>query len=133
MSWTQKSRNGYLIATETLALTTGQTTATDSSVIDFINPGVDFIIGTLPSTALSTTGVDVDIKVSDESAGTFGILKADLATADAKSLKYTTYDISANGQAPYYKVSLLPDGAMKSATVAVTVIVPPKIANAQYV
>jgi len=132
MSWNKYSENGFLIAKETITLSTDSTDKS-TSVIDFVPAGQDFLIGTKPSTALSGTGLDVDIDVCDTSSGTFGTLKADLATADANVYKFTNYDISANGQAPYYKVRLDPDTGMASASVTVFVVVPPPIRQANFV
>lgn len=125
MSWTKTSKRGYLIATETLTL--GATSAdVSSSVVDFIPPGKDFVvIGNTGATDLSADA-DIAVHVSTASDGTFVLLKDNLiATIDAVT-EAGLYDVSANGESPYYKIVVDPAGAEASESVGIAIIVPQK-------
>lgn len=126
MSWTIKTENDYLVATETLTFTQDQATDLASSEISFIPQGTDFLI--LANSAGSSLSQDGDVAVyaSSESGGTFALLK-DNAVADClAAAKIALYDVSVSGEAPYYKLYLDPDGAMSAESVTLKVIVKPK-------
>ena len=115
MAWAKRSENGYFVATETLTVATSDSAGQDltSSVIDFIPPNTDFVV--LSNTAATNTSSDADIAVlvCDTSAGTFILLKDDLETTIDTAAKASVYDVSANGEAPYYKLFVDSDGVQK--------------------
>lgn len=125
MSWTKKSggpHNAWLIASELITLSTDSTDKS-TSVIDFLRPGVDFLVALSPTTALSGTGTDIDVDVNHQSTGTFGVLKADLMTNKAATgFHIAVYDVSSNGEMPYYKVRLDPDTGMAAKTATVYIL-----------
>ena len=111
MSWTKKTENGMLVAHETISLTSGSTADSNTTYIDFLLPDVDFVIlvdPTVGNASLSASAA-VDVKVSFDQTTTYSVLKSDLITGAKASQKAGFYDISANGQAPYYQVTVNPN------------------------
>lgn len=103
------------------------TTVSDSlgTEIDFIPPGVDFLVGMKPSAALST-GTDLAIYASPTSGGTFSLLKDDLVAIGAAATQtFGQFDVSANGEMPYYKCFLDGDATnIKNFDIYVSFIIP---------
>lgn len=103
----------WLIATESVALTSGSSADQSTSVIDFIPYGKDWTIEVDPSATLATRA-DIDIDYSDVKDGTF----VELATTAAIALKVGTIskytvDNSVKGQRPYYKLRLDKNASLK--------------------
>jgi len=112
MTWSKKTVNGYLVATETLTYSSTSSTPEDltSSTIDFIPPGKDFVVvANLDATNLSSDA-DIAIKVAAESTDTFAVLKDDLITTMDAAVKSAIYDISSYGEMPYYQIFIDADG-----------------------
>lgn len=107
--------NVFLRATETLTWASSAAAGQDltSSVIDFIPPGKDFVV--ISNTGATNTSSDADIAVHacGTATGTFALLKDDLETTVDTAVKCSVYDISANGEAPYYKIFVDSDGVQK--------------------
>lgn len=110
MAWTKRTEGKYLVATETL--TVSGTSNIYTSVIDFLTPGLDFTVLANLAATNTSNDADIDVYCCDRAAGTFGILKADLITSLNTKVAPGFYDISANGEAPYYKLALVPDGTL---------------------
>ena len=118
----------WLVATESVAIVSGSAADQSSSVIDFIPYGRDFIIEVDPSATLATRA-DIDVDYSDEKDGTF----VELATTAAIALKdgtlsKDTFDNSAKGQRPYYKLRMDKNASLKDdgqTTVQFKIFLPP--------
>ncbi len=122
MTWTKTSKNGYLVATETLTLLA---TSADvaSSVVDFIPPGSDFVVIANTGATNLSADCDVAVHVSTASDGTFVLLKDNLVATIDNATKASLYDASANGEAPYYKLVLDPAGVEAGESVGLAILV----------
>lgn len=127
MAWSSgRTVNGYAVYEETLTWSTSDSAGQDltSSAIDFIPPGKDFVV--LANTGATNTSSDADIavKVCLTSGGTYGLLKDDLITALDTVVAAAVYDISANGEAPYYKLFVDSDGVQKKTdTIGLAIVI----------
>lgn len=121
MSWTKRSENGFLVATETVTLLAASTDVS-TSVIDFLKPGKDFVVISNAAATNLSSDADVAVSVCDTSSGTFVLLKDDLETTIDAAAKSSIYDVSANGESPYYKLVVDPDG-VEAATNTVKFVV----------
>lgn len=122
MAWTKTSVRGYLVATNTVTFTAS---ADDKSteVIDWIKPGQDFVVIANTGAANTTANADVAIDCCMTSDGTFSLIKDDLITDTIVSnVRSALYDVSAYGEAPYYKIRFDPDATMGAVTITVAVI-----------
>ena len=120
MAWTKTSVNGWLIANETV--TGDDTNDVSTSAIDFLEPGVDFTVISNAAATNLTNDADVDVDICDTIDGTYTLLSADLeATIDA-AVKSSLYDVSANGEAPFYKLRVDVDGDINAETVKFVVM-----------
>jgi hypothetical protein len=116
MAWGNKrTENGYFVAEETLTVATSDAAGQDltSSVIDFIPPNTDFLILSNAAATDLSSDADIAVQVCDTSSGTFVLLKDDLETTIDAAAKCSNYDVSANGEAPYYKIFVDSDGVQK--------------------
>ncbi len=96
-------------------LITRGATISDSlgSEIDFLPPGVDFQVTMKPSAALST-GADVAVYACPVSGGTHALLKDDLISiTTGTGYASALYDVSENGELPYYKLFIDGDATNK--------------------
>ena len=103
------------------------TTVSDSlgSEITFLPPGVDFQVTMKPSAALST-GADLAIYGCPIESGTHALLKDDLISITTGT-GYATglYDVSANGELPYYKCFIDGDATnIKNFDIYINFIIP---------
>lgn len=117
--------NDFLYATETLTWQSSNATYQDltGSVIDWIPAGHDFTV--ISNTGATNTSSDADIAVycCGTRTGTFVLLKDDLETTIDTAVKSSLYDISANGEAPFYKIFVDSDGVQtKTATVVIDIV-----------
>lgn len=120
MAWVVKTvKNNFMVAYEDLVLsTTPGTNDVSTSVIpdQCLIPGKDFIVGVYARNTSSSGQIDVDVDGSWASAGTYVAIKADLLTNQVLGGEFAAaiYDVSANGELPYYKVRIDPDTAGKA-------------------
>lgn len=137
MSWSKTGkRNGkYAIWSETLTVLTSDSAGQDlySSEINFIPPGQDFIVfANTDATSLSSGG-DIAVVCSFESGtadASMALLKDDLITSINNKVAAAVYDVSANGDAPYYKLFVDSDGVQKATdTITLKIVVPNKMAS----
>ena len=118
--------NVFLRATETLTVASSDSAGQDltGSVIDFLPAGKDFVV--ICNTGGTNLSSDADIAVHccGTRAGTFVLLKDDLETTIDNAVKSSLYDISANGEAPFYKIFVDSDGVQKKTdTVVIDIVV----------
>lgn len=105
MSWSFSSKNGYLIATESIVAPGTAATDRSTSVIDWLRPGEDFmVIANTLATDVSAIPLDVDVCLTSD--GTFTPLKETLFATIGAVAKAAFYDVSANGESPFYKLRL---------------------------
>ena len=120
-----KFRSGELAVYHEL-ITRG-TTVSDSlgSEINFIPPGVDFLVGMKPSAAL-TTGADLAVYACPVAGGTHSLLKDDLISiTTGTGYAYGLFDVSANGEMPVYKCFIDGDATnINNFDIYVTFIIP---------
>jgi len=120
MAWTVKTiKNNFMVAYEDLVLSTtpGTNDISTSRIPDqCLIPGKDFIVGLYARNASSSGAVDVDVDASYSSGGTYAVLKADVIASVTLGGEFSMglYDVSANGEMPYYKVRIDPDTAGKA-------------------
>ncbi len=131
MAWTkntvQRGSASYIVATETLTVATSDAAGEDltSSVINWIPPGQDFIVISNTGATDLSSDADIAVLVSATSGGTYVLLKDDLETTIDAAAKASVYDVSANGESPFYKLFVDSDGVQqKTDTVAFAVICP---------
>ncbi|MCP4393519.1 MAG: hypothetical protein GY804_04540 [Alphaproteobacteria bacterium] len=129
MAWTkntvQRGSKSYIVATETLTVATSDAAGEDltSSVINWIPPGQDFVVISNTGATSLSSDADVDVHVCATSGGTYAVLKADLEAALTNAVYAGVYDISANGEAPFYKLVVDSDGVqLKTDTIGFAVI-----------
>jgi hypothetical protein len=117
--------NVYLRATETLTVASSDSAGQDltSSVIDFLPPGKDFVVISNTGATNLSSDADIAIHCCGTSDGTFVLLKDDLESTIDAAVKSSLYDLSANGEAPYYKVVVDSDGVQKKTDTVVIDIV----------
>lgn len=103
-------------ATETLTVATSDAAGQDltSSVIDWLPKGSDFLVMANTGATNLSSDADIAIKVCGTSTGTFALLKDDLATSIDAVATADLYDVSANGEAPFYKIFVDSDGVQKA-------------------
>ena len=103
------------------------TTVSDSlgTEFSFVPPGVDFQVTMKPSAALST-GADLAVYACPVSGGTHFMIKDDLISiATGTGYASATYDVSANGELPYYKCFIDGDATnIKNFDIYVTFLIP---------
>ena len=120
-----RSSGTWMRATETLTVASSDLTGQDltSSVIDWLPPGRDFTV--ISNTGATDLCQDADIAVHccGTSSGTFVLLKDDLETTIDAAVKSSNYDVSSNGEAPYYKIVVDSDGVQKKTDTVVIDIV----------
>jgi len=116
MTWTRikQTNNNYLVAYEDKVLsTTPATNNVDTSVIPdgFLVPGKNFIVGIYARNTSSSGAVDIDVLGSFASAGTYGVLKADLIASATIGGEFfcANYTINTFGSAPFMKIRIDPD------------------------
>jgi len=131
MSWTkntiQRGSKSYIVATETLTVATSDAAGEDltSTVINWLPPGQDFVVLSNTGATSLSSDADVDVHTCATSGGTYVVLKADLEAALTNSIHSALYDISSNGEAPFYKIVVDSDGVQKKTdTVSFAVISP---------
>lgn len=103
-------------ASETLTVATSDSAGQDltSSVIDWLPKGVDFTVVANSGATNLSSDADIAVKACGTSTGTFALLKDDLITSmDAKAAA-ATYDVSLNGEMPFYKLFVDSDGVQKA-------------------
>ena len=105
----------FMRATETLTVTTSDSAGQDltGSVIDFIPPGKDFVVISNTGATNLSADADVAIYVCGTRSGTYVLLKDDLETTIDEAVKSSVYDISVNGEGPFYKIFVDSDGVQK--------------------
>ncbi len=126
MAWTGTTEGHYGVYTETLTVETSDAAGQDltSSAIDFIPPGTDFVILANTGATNLSSDADVAIKVASTSDGTYALLKDDLITSIDNKVAAAFYDVSAYGEAPYYKIFIDSDGVQKKTdTIGLTILV----------
>jgi len=131
MAWTkntvQRGNASYIVATETLTVATSDVAGEDltSSVINWIPPNQDFVVISNTGATDLSSDADVAVHVCATSGGTYVLLKDDLETTIDAAVKSSVYDVSANGEAPFYKIVIDSDGVQKKTdTVGLAVICP---------
>ena len=113
-STTKGSRdNVFIKAVETVTLPSSSP-ETSSSVIDWIPKGQDFTVIANSGGSTLSASCDIDVTVCDTATGTFVRLKSDLVSTVSDAAKAALYDVSANGEAPYYKLLIDPEAIMAS-------------------
>lgn len=124
MAWAKTNTNGYGVWTETITLpAAGNSTAKNSSTIDFVPPGSDFTVMANLAAVNTASDGDVDVQVS-HNGSTWSTIKADLIATFDTAVKSALYDVSANGAAPYYRLQITNDGNQNSESFQVAVLVP---------
>ena len=122
MAWKTVSKGEFWVV-KSEKHTVSSTTDKDSTSFT-VPPGQDFVVGVYHASTASDA-VDIDMLWSfDDSTFTVGKadLKADHGPASATSA--FNYDISANGEAPFYKVRIDPDtSGVSDTTMAYTLYV----------
>lgn len=105
-------------------LTKGTSIADElGTVIDFLPAGVDFGVMLIPAATVST-GVDVVVRGAIASAGTYADLQDNLVVnAGDAGADYGVYDVSAQGEMPWYKLFFDGD-AVSQANLDVYIIIP---------
>lgn len=125
MAWLKQTRNGRVVATETITLVQDQTTDSFSSEIPFIPKGGDFQVQASVSACLSAAA-DIAVWTAPESGGTYVLIKDNLIATgvwDVGSVAVQAlYDNSANGDGPYFKIAVDPSGAQDGDSVYLTII-----------
>jgi len=127
MSWSKKTYNNYLVASE--EITTKEGSITFSSTVDFIRPGTDFqVILNSAATNLSTSA-HVELQVSYDGTNFYKLVKGQylMGTYDIDSTSYIRmWDVSSYGEFPYYRFKIAGgDGtASGGGSVTIKVIVP---------
>jgi len=131
MAWTkntvQRGSKSYIVATEVLTVATSDAAGEDltSSVINWIPPGQDFVVMSNTGATNLSSDADIAVMVCATSGGTFVLLKDDLETTIDNAAKAKLYDISANGEAPFYKIFVDSDGVQKKTdTVTISILCP---------
>ena len=109
-------KNVFSKASETLTVATSDSAGQDltSSVIDWLPKGVDFTVVANSGATNLSSDADIAVKACGTSSGTFGVLKDDLITAMDAVSAVATYDVSANGEMPFYKLFVDSDGVQKA-------------------
>lgn len=103
------------------------TTVSDSlgSEINFVPPGINFLVGMKPSAAL-TTGADLAIYACPLEGGTHALLKDDhISITTGTTYAYGQYVVATSGELPYYKCFI--DGTatnIKNFDIYVSFIIP---------
>lgn len=123
MAWTKETTNGFLVATETLTLPSAASTDVNSSSIDFAKKGSDFIVFANTGATDLTADGDVDVQVSFDGS-TWATLKADLIASIDNTTAVAFFDVSAEGEAPYYRLTITNDGNQAAEEVVVKVVIP---------
>lgn len=105
----------YGRAYETLTVATSDSAGQDltSSVIDWLPKGQDFVVFANTGATNLSSDADIAIKAASTRAGTYGLLKDDLITSMDAKVAAATYDVSLNGDAPFYKIFVDSDGVQK--------------------
>jgi hypothetical protein len=121
MAWsTTKCSKGdfWVMKSETLSVAT--TTDKDSTAFQ-VPPGQDFIVGVYHASTASNT-VDLDVLWSVDNS-TFVVGKADIVSnhTAAAVMNLANYDVSANGEAPFYKLRIDPDASVSDTTLSYVV------------
>lgn len=123
MAWTTVSKGDFWVV-KTEKLTVATTTDKDSTSF-VVPPGQDFMVGVY-HVSTASDAVDIDMLWSVDNS-TFTVGKSDLkanSAPTAATLDIFNYDISANGEAPYYKVRIDPDtSGVSDTSLAYTVYV----------
>ena len=121
MTWTRVNtgKNNYLVAYEDHVLTTTPATNNvDSSVIPegYLKQGKNFLVGIYARNTSSSGAIDVDMLGSFSSAGTYGVLKADVIASVTLGDEFSVanYAINTNGSAPFMKIRIDPDDSGKA-------------------
>ena len=133
MSWTLKSTgesqttggnrgNVFTIATETITLPSSSPD-TSSSVIDWLPKGQDFLVCANVGGSTMSASLDIDVTVSNTRSGTFVRLKSDLISTVSDAMKAAYYDVSANGESPYYKLLIDPEAKLASGDTITFVVI----------
>jgi len=120
MAWVTASKGEYwVVKSEALTVATHTAKASTSFTVP---PGIDFLVGLYhASTASGTCSIDIYGSMDNS---TFALLKT--VTSDsvtAATIKVANYDISANGEAPYYKFYINPNASVSDTTLAYTAYV----------
>lgn len=120
-----ENNRGWQVWTETLTTVQDSATDIDSSVLEFLPFGRDFYVKVVADDLSVSCGIAV--KISDKKAGTFSTLVANFINEVDDSTTIKAYDVSANGEAPFYKLSLDNGGAQSGGdSVVLTVWSPSK-------
>ena len=112
MSWTKTSRGNYWVElSESITLTSNETDINGTAF--HVPPGIDFLVGAYFASAVSTT-LDLDVDGSFDGTTFASDMKAAIVNDKGTSSGFFVgnYDISANGEAPYYRVRVDPNGSM---------------------
>ena len=113
MGWTRSTaKSGWMVAYQDLTTADGATTDVDSSAIDFLTPGKNFLVGIYKAATISGA-VDLDVLASFASGGTYAVLKADILSNVAATAGFScaNYAVNTNGSAPFLKIRIDPDTA----------------------
>lgn len=120
-----RSTGTWMRATETMTFATSDSAGKDltGSLIDWLPPGRDFTV--ISNTGATNLCSDADIAVycCGTSTGTFVLLKDDLETTIDAAVKSSNYDVSSNGEAPFYKIFIDSDDVQKATDTVVIDIV----------
>lgn len=102
-------------ASETLTVATSDSAGQDltTSVVDFLPKGVDFLVIANSGGTNLSSDADLAVKACGTSTGTFALLKDDLIAAMDAVAAASFYDVSSNGEAPFYKFFVDSDGVQK--------------------
>jgi hypothetical protein len=116
MSFATVSKGKYwVVKSETLTVTT----TTDKEGSSFtVPPGQDFLVGIYNASTASNT-LDVDVDASFDGTTFATSFKADVIAnkaVTAGTIAVGNYDISANGEAPYYRLRIDPDASVSDTT-----------------
>jgi hypothetical protein len=127
MAWAKISRNGYLIATESLTLPTGASTASNTSAIDFIPRGRGFVtlVNTGATDLASAASVDLQSRVgaggvySEHVSGAIAAIDAAIGVYKFRPRR----DDAALATAPDYRLQLVHGGNQTGENVDICVII----------
>lgn len=102
MAWTKSSKNGRLVASESVTLANAGTA--NGTSIDFIKANKDFSVF-INTGATNTVGaVTTDLEGSFDGS-TWVDINASFAADCDTAVKMVTYDASTTGDFPYYRLS----------------------------